>query len=177
MTDTGLYILFGYDFTLFDTKSPVSVKYGANMKLEYAWAMPNKNTFSIEPIRKMLNQEMTEGLWLDPFANESKLATITNDLNEAYDTDYHLNAVDFLKQFKDGEVDGVLFDPPYSLTQIRQCYDGFGIPLDLHTAQSFYSECRDEIARVLRGGVKQLVLVGVLRALARNEVLLKRDYC
>jgi hypothetical protein len=33
---------------------------------------------------------MTTGLWIDPFANKNKFATITNDLNTEFDTDYHL---------------------------------------------------------------------------------------
>ena len=38
-------------------------------------------------------------------------ATITNDLNPERPTDYHLQAIDFLKKFKDKSVDGVLYDP------------------------------------------------------------------
>lgn len=36
-------------------------------------------------------------LWIDPFANKNKIASITNDLNTEYDTDYHMDALDFLK--------------------------------------------------------------------------------
>ena len=32
------------------------------------------------------------------------------------------NAVEFLKQFKDNDVDGILFDPPYSIHQIKYLY-------------------------------------------------------
>ena len=51
--------------------------------------MPNKNTFEIKPIRKFIDEEMCEGLWIDPYANRNRIANITNDLNEEYDTDYH----------------------------------------------------------------------------------------
>lgn len=34
---------------------------------------------------------------IDPFANDSKYGTITNDLNSAFDTDYHLDTLDFFK--------------------------------------------------------------------------------
>ena len=40
------------------------------------WAMPNKNTFTIKPIKELIEKEMTQGIWLDPFAKENKLATI-----------------------------------------------------------------------------------------------------
>ena len=82
------------------------------MRIERIWAMPNKNTFEIKPIKEMLTEEITNGLWVDPFANRNKFATITNDLNPEYDTDYHMDALDFLKTFKDNSVDGILYDPP-----------------------------------------------------------------
>ena len=85
-----------------------------NIKIDRVWAMPNKNTFDIKPIKQMLQEEMFEGLWIDPFANKNKLAKITNDLNPEYDTDYHMDALDFLKQFEDNSVDGILYDPPFS---------------------------------------------------------------
>ena len=70
----------------------------SDIKLERAWAMPNKNTFDIAPIKKMLGVEVdTNDLWIDPFANQNKTARITNDLNPIFDTDYNLDALDFLK--------------------------------------------------------------------------------
>ena len=36
------------------------------MKIEKIWAMPNKNTFSIKPIKKLIEEEKTQGLWIDP---------------------------------------------------------------------------------------------------------------
>lgn len=77
--------------------------------------MPNKNTFEIAPIRALLAKEIDpSNLWIDPFANRNKWASITNDLNPEYDTDFHIDALDFLKMFKDDSVDGVLYDPPFS---------------------------------------------------------------
>lgn len=78
------------------------------MKIERIWAMPNKNTFSIKPIKKLIEEEKTQGLWIDPYANTNKIADITNDLNKEYDTNYHLDALDFLKMFDDYSVDGIL---------------------------------------------------------------------
>lgn len=87
------------------------------MIIERAWAMPSKNTFEIKPIKDLLSEEVNlSGLWIDPFANRNKLASITNDLNPEYDTNYHLDALDFLKLFDNESVDGVLYDPPF-------CYD------------------------------------------------------
>jgi len=91
------------------------------------WSMPNKNTFSIKPIKELIEKYLI-GKWIDPFANDSifKDKLITNDINPNYKTNYNLDALEFLKQFDDNSIDGILFDPPYSVHQIIQCYEGFG---------------------------------------------------
>lgn len=40
-----------------------------NIQIYRKWSMPNKNTFSIKPIKELIIQEKTKGLWIDPFAN------------------------------------------------------------------------------------------------------------
>lgn len=40
------------------------------MIIERVWAMPNKNIFDIKPIKRMLTEEVTDGIWIDPFANK-----------------------------------------------------------------------------------------------------------
>lgn len=52
--------------------------------------MPNKNTFEIKPIKSLIDK-YSFGKIVDPFANNNKIANITNDLDEQYDTDYHIN--------------------------------------------------------------------------------------
>jgi len=123
------------------------------MQIERKWAMPNSETFSIKPIKELLQKEVDDGIWLDPFARNSKIATITNDLNPNCDTDYHMEATDFLKMFPNEYADGVLFDPPYSPRQIKECYEGIGIK-EFNTKMDFYSNVKDEIARVVKPGGK-----------------------
>lgn len=116
--------------------------------------MPNKNTFSIKPIKELIARHM-EGaaLTVDPFARDSKVATHTNDLNPETSAEHHMEAVDFLKIFPDKEMEGVLFDQPYSPRQVKEVYDGIGIKTTKETFQSsFYSKCKDEIARLLKPG-------------------------
>jgi len=119
------------------------------MEITRQWAMPNSETFTIHPIKDLLSHEVTEGIWLDPFARNSKMATITNDLNPDCKTNYHLEAIDFLKQFPADYADGVLFDPPYSTSQIKECYNGIGIK-EFNGRIDFYSKAKDEIARVCK---------------------------
>ncbi len=118
--------------------------------------MPSANTFSINPIREFMERDVRKGLVIiDPFANECKYGTITNDLNPKFDTDFHMDALDFLKLLPSESADVVLYDPPYSLRQVKECYEGVGITVTAeHTKSSFRAKHLDEIARILKvGGV------------------------
>ena len=121
-----------------------------NLILSKEWAMPSGNTFSIKPIGEIIQRHMF-GYTIDPFANSNKLADVTNDLDESYDTDYHLDALDFLKIFEDESVDTVLFDPPYSTRQISECYKNLGRSVNMQTTQSsFWTNMKVEIARIIK---------------------------
>lgn len=94
------------------------------MRMERIWAMPNKWTFAIKPVDRLLREEMGKGVWVDPFAGVKSPATITNDLNPERPTNYHMDALAFLKTFADNSVDGVLYDPPYSQRRVPRMYEG-----------------------------------------------------
>lgn len=118
-----------------------------------AWAMPNKNTFSIKPIKELLFRyvDKENQFWIDPFANSSEIATITNDIDESYNTDYHLDAIDFLKLFETDSIDGVLFDPVYSSRQLSECYRKLNLSVTKETTQSsFWRRIKDEVARIIK---------------------------
>jgi hypothetical protein len=127
-----------------------------NIRIERIWSMPNKNTFEIVPIKSLILEEVDLTLlWIDPFANRNKIATITNDLNPDFDTDYHLDALDFLKTFNDESVDGVLYDPPYSPRQVSECYNGVGYNVTWDTTKaSFWGNHKREISRIVKKGGK-----------------------
>lgn len=116
--------------------------------------MPNSNTFEIKPIKELIDK-YTYGLVIDPFANKNKLANITNDLDEQYDTDYHMDALDFLKKFDDNSVDCVLYDPPYSVRQVSEVYRKLGHSVNMKTTQaSYWSKQKKEIGRIVnRNGI------------------------
>lgn len=126
------------------------------MIINRTWAMPNSNTFKIYCINELICKYFKRDIEsIDPFANSSKLAKITNDLNPIMDTNYHMDALDFLKMFKDNSVDFVFYDPPYSLRQVAECYKNVGINVTTETTQSSWrSKHIDEIARILKiGGI------------------------
>lgn len=131
---------------------------GDALEINRIWAMPNKNTFKIKPIRELIERRIKEvkdknpnAIIIDPFANQSKLADITNDLDNQYDTDYHMDALDFLKMFNDESVDMVLYDPPFSPRQVAECYKKLGKTVNMQTTQSSYwSRHKKEISRIVK---------------------------
>lgn len=132
------------------------------MKIERKWAMPSRWTFTIKPIKDLLQEEVGSGMflqgtWVDPFAGMNSPAQETNDLNPERKTKYHMEALDFLKMFEDESVDGVLFDPPYSPRQVKECYEGIGLNCtSAQTKQSFYSDAKNQIQRILKKGGKAI---------------------
>lgn len=124
--------------------------------IDRRWAMPNKHTFSIAAIRDLIDKYWVDGVnivSIDPFANESKLAQITNDLDPQYDTDYHMDALDFLAMFGDASVDVVLYDPPYSPRQVSESYRKLGCTVNMATTQSSYwRKHKEQISRIVRPG-------------------------
>jgi len=114
--------------------------------------MPSKDTFTIKPIKLLLNRYVLNGCgWIDPFAGDNSPAEITNDLNQDKPTKYHLHAKEFVN-ILDGMYDGVLFDPPYSLTQVKECYNNIGAELFSEDYKYFFGNIKTIIAPKLNLG-------------------------
>ena len=122
------------------------------MEIRRVWNMPNKWTFKIKPIREILKKYVDqEKIWLDPFAGENSPATVTNDLNPDKDVDHNMDAREFLKMFDDNYADGILYDPPYSPSQVKEVYDGIGLSATKEeTKTTFWSDARNEISRIIK---------------------------
>ena len=121
------------------------------MKISRIWAMPNKWTFTIKPIKELLNRYIDNGIgWIDPFAGENSPAEKQNDLSGK--VEYCQDALKFLKIWDDSRFKGVLFDPPYSITQAKQCYEGRGMDLleIKPTSMKYWAECKNEMARIIK---------------------------
>lgn len=117
------------------------------MKIERIWAMPSRWTFTIKPIEELLIEEVTDGLWCDPFCGENgdKFAGVTNDIERD-----GVDALVFLKGQPDNHIDGVLYDPPYSITQARM----YG--KKEFSSMKYWADCKNEIARILKPGGKAI---------------------
>lgn len=119
------------------------------------WAMPNHETFKIEPIARLLKRYVPEGGkgWADPFAGNNSPAKYTNDHNPDMDTENHMEARRFATYFKKNELDGVLFDPPYSFRQISEHYRILGKKATAKdTSMLFYEKVKSAICNKVRPG-------------------------
>ena len=113
------------------------------IRIDRVWNMPSKWTFTIIPIKKLLQEEIIGRHWCDPFAGENSPASDTNDINLEKNTLYHLDALTFLKGWRDEYYDGVLYDPPYSITQARM----YG--KKEFSSMKYWAKIKNELSRVI----------------------------
>jgi hypothetical protein len=127
------------------------------MKIERKWAMPNKWTFTIKPIKELLAEEINTNkeIWLDPFAGMNSPAQYRNDMNEMMNAQDHEDAIDWLKKRRNA--DGILLDPPYSNRQVSEHYKAKGKKVTgWHTSAGWTSKIKDEVARAIKRGGKAI---------------------
>lgn len=123
-------------------------------------------------IRRILDKEIDRMMWrtegngiaIDGFARESFVneldCFITNDLNKEYNCDYNLEWRDFANEIslRGYKPDLVFFDPPYSLRQLKDNYDGIGKDLELWQTQNMWREGKDTIAKCMPVGSRVVSL-------------------
>ncbi len=128
------------------------------MNYKRVWAMPNKNTFEIKPIYEFISiheyevcHELIDSGFqgqmqtVDPFCGESKiLTTMKNDIRIS-----GIDSAIWLLTIPDNFADIVLFDPPYTPRQKKECYDDIGVHLS-DTRSSYWSTLRDQIKRITK---------------------------
>lgn len=115
--------------------------------------MPNSQTFSIAPITELISR-YADGIGADAFARDSKICSLTNDLDPSTSAKYHMDALEFLKtKVKNNSLDYFLFDPPYSPRQVSECYKKLGKTVDMKTTQSsFWGNLKKEISKKIKVG-------------------------
>jgi len=140
--------------------------------IERKWAMPNRWTFTIKPIKDLMYEEgipinrpltayCSKTKWCDPFAGKNSPADVTNDIIEV--ANFNMDALEFLKSREDEEFDGVLYDPPYSITQARQ----YG--KKEYASMKYWADCKNEIARIIKPGGKAICFGWNSMGLGKNR--------
>lgn len=122
------------------------------MKISRHWAMPSKDTFTIKPIAELLGRYVGDGKnWFDPFSGFNSPAELTNDICKQKPTKYHMSAVEFCKVLF-GDFAGCLFDPPYSLRQLQECYKNQGLAVSKEEGTRFPHEIKNLAAKLISPG-------------------------
>lgn len=145
------------------------------MEINRVWEMPHRYTFKMKNVEAILKQEV-RGVWADPFCGIFSPAVLKNDADPNREAEFHMDGLDFLASLHDASVDGVLFDPPYSVEQALRKYK----PKQGGTAgrAEYWAKCKDQIARIVKPGGKAICFgwdstgVGKTRKFSLNKVLL-----
>jgi len=105
------------------------------MKITRKWAMPNKRTFQIKPIKELLEKYICDWkIVIDPFP-----------------FDYKKDATEYLNELTDNFNSIAVFDPPYSPRQLKECYKGKG---EYDTKCSTWSNWKDLLSSKIKVGGK-----------------------
>jgi hypothetical protein len=148
------------------------------------WAMPSADTLSIPPIADFVSRWLKGApVVVDPFARDSLVGTLRNDLNPDTAAQYHEDAIAFLdRMIADGvRADAAIFDPPYSPRQIVECYKHVGRELKgMEDTQHprLTTACRNRIEQLLRPGGVVLSFgwnscgMGAKRGFALREIVI-----
>lgn len=124
---------------------------GVSVVISRVWAMPNKATFTIPPVAALLKKYGVGPGWADPFAGFSEVAEHRNDADPDRAQPSQLDAIEFCKQLPDG-LAGVLVDPPYSPTQMKEHYDRRGETRSWEHYQNLYSRVSRAVTRKVSPG-------------------------
>jgi DNA modification methylase len=76
---------------------------------------------------------------------------------------FNKDALDFLKEFEGNRADGILYDPPYSITQARQ----YG--KKEFSSMKYWADCKNEIARIIKPGGKAICFGWNSMGLGKNR--------
>jgi hypothetical protein len=117
------------------------------------WAMPSAWTFTIHPIKTLLEKYVGDGNgWVDPFAGDNSPAEFTNDHNPIRKAKSHKEAIAFCQELN-GRYNGVLFDPPYSFTQVKEHYVNLGQKVTKeNTSMKFYEGVKTAMCEKIKPG-------------------------
>jgi len=139
-----------------DAMAAFSPATGSAVLWRREWAMANGDTFTVPTIGDMVKRYLkTSKVSVDPFARNKRWATHTNDLNPATEAEHHMDSIAFLEMLvaKGTMADLVIFDPPYSPRQIKECYDSIGLKMGaLDAMRTNWMRERNLIAQMQQPG-------------------------
>lgn len=120
-------------------------------EITYDHSRRSKHTFKCRAMKEFVQRFWNDGVWCDPFFGESPFRVdLKNDILES-----GIDSHDWIKSIQPQLCDGVIYDPPYSLTKCARLYKLVGIPnwqgLTRNRSGEFPA-LKDEISRIVRPG-------------------------
>tara|TARA_R100000664_G_scaffold5382_1_gene10261 strand:+ start:402 stop:860 length:459 start_codon:yes stop_codon:yes gene_type:complete len=129
------------------------------MIIKYAKSKPNKETFQIPPIKKLMRKYV--GLaYLDVFPYP-----------------FDMDALAMLKTFENNSIQHLVLDPPYSERQLKESYKVKG-GFSIQGKPKYWADIKNEVMRVCKvGGIVitmgwNSVGMGASRNFQKKEILL-----
>ena len=127
---------------------------GRDIIMGWCWHMPARWTFEIPHIKELLDKYMGDYKgWADLFAGFNSPAEFTNDLNPESPAQHHMNAMDYVDILPD-VLNGVLWDPPFSIHQLKVSYQNLGAKSSLpDDPTGTFVSVKDKLAnKIIVGG-------------------------
>lgn len=88
---------------------------------------------------------------INPFSDNNKIATITNDFDINKNSDFHLEALDFLQHLKNDSCDIFLFDPPSNPNRMKFYFEEMNLKLHKkYYLTDYWTKLKKEITRILK---------------------------
>ena len=113
-----------------------------NIRFTYMRTPLYRLTFKNRKIREWVEKHC-EGKVLNLFCGETRLdvAEIRNDLRGDMPADYHMDALDFVKNWSGDKFNTILLDPPYAYRKSMEMYDG--------AVSSPFNQIKNELLRII----------------------------
>ena len=132
------------------------------MIINHIMCEKKRNIFETECARDIINRNKI-GVTVDVYSGGNIIADIKNDFDHSYDTDYHMEAVEFLKTLDTCSCDTIICDPPTCSSDSKYWRDKLGLPkiVDVidgkervvqYTQINYWSILNREISRVMKPG-------------------------
>lgn len=114
-----------------------------NIKFTYIQCPLHKYTFRIKAIRQWVELNSV-GYTLNLFCGPTKLKIneVRNDLDPTVNSDFKLDAFDFIKNWSGEKFDTIILDPPYAIRKSMEMYGG--------RMYSNFNKIKDNISPILK---------------------------
>jgi len=142
-----------------------------NTIIEYMKVPLHKYTFKPEKLRGWVEDNI-EGVVLNLFAGEIKLNCdeVRNDIRSEMPADYHMDALDFVREWKGSLFDTVILDPPYGYRKSMELYDG-AVSSPFNSLKNHLSSILNPLGKVITFGYHSISM-GKSRGFEQEKILL-----